>query len=482
MVGLGGGGEGGAGGGGGGGGSARAGGKGGEFGGGGGGGEEGNGGDGGLGGGGGGAGGTSFGVGTPDDSGGRGGFGGGGGGGTVNDPGGLGGTFGGEGRRTGGGGAALGGGIYVHEGGSLTFSGVYEFTGTFGVTPGVGGSSGVPATDGASGQAFGRMFYLRGGPSASATVTFDSTGGTRLIEGDDAIAGDGSFGTDGGGVLVIDGDNSGFTGTVRLSGNPGVLRVEHAQALGTATVIGHGGGLGASGAGGPITLANPIVLDRGLTIYTLQPLTLTGSITGFGWLEMKSPGQTLTLTNVYAASGPVFVNDGTLRVEQNALPGFGAGTDAVTVTSLGTLETTGVVEMNRPLIVNGGTVTVSGAGELRVNESLLAANAFTKNGTGTLTLNGSTAFGGTASLLLAGGVVQGQATAFPSSIVDGAIVGSAIRAGDDGDLRRQHHGRRKRAEDGAEHAVAHRPALLQRDDDCRPGHAASERSEHRVAE
>jgi fibronectin-binding autotransporter adhesin len=51
-----------------------------------------------------------------------------------------------------------------------------------------------------------------------------------------------------------------------------------------------------------------------------------------------------------------------------------------------------------------------------VNESLLAANAFTKNGTGTLTLNGSTAFGGTTSLLLAGGIVQGPATALPSSI------------------------------------------------------------------
>jgi hypothetical protein len=48
----------------------------------------------------------------------------------------------------------------------------------------------------------------------------------------------------------------------------------------------------------------------------------------------------------------VFVNDGTLRVEQDALLGFGAGTDAVTVTSPGTLETTGVVDMNRPLIVN----------------------------------------------------------------------------------------------------------------------------------
>ncbi len=74
----------------------------------------------------------------------------------------------------------------------------------------------------------------------------------------DAIAGDGGFGTAGDGVLLIDGDNSHFTGTVRLASNPGVLRVEYANAPCSATLHGHGGRLGASAAG-PIAPSNNTV-------------------------------------------------------------------------------------------------------------------------------------------------------------------------------------------------------------------------------
>ncbi len=398
---------GGAGGGGGGGGSRGVGGHGGEFGGGGGGGLDAGGGAGGLGGGGGGAG-----EGTV--AGGSGGFGGGGGGYGDNGGGaGFGGPFGGTGRRTGGGGGALGGGVYVHEGGTLTFGGDYAFAGTFGVTPGAGGTADDPADDGDSGQAFGKIFYLTGGSSTIA-VTFDTTGGTRPIAGDDAIAGDGSFGTAGGGsgVLLIDGDNSNFTGTVRLAANPGVLRVEHDRALGTATLHGDGGRLGASAAG-PIVLANAIVLDSGLIVDTVQSLTLSGAIGGAGWLEMNSPEQTLTLTGVNTLGGGVRINGGTLRVSDDSqLGGAGGG---VTINSGGTLDAAGVVDTIRPLIVNGGTIT--GAGELRVRGSLLAASTFTKNGPGTLSLEGSSAFGSSASLLLDRGRVQGQASTLPSSIV-----------------------------------------------------------------
>ena len=104
-------------------------------------------------------------------------------------------------------------------------------------------------------------------------------------------------------------------------------------------MTGQGGRLGASAAG-PIALANAIVLDSGLTIDTLQPLTLTGTITGSGWLEMNSPGQTLTLTNVNTASGGVFVNGGTLSVADDGQ--LGAASGGVTVNSGGTLEATGV--------------------------------------------------------------------------------------------------------------------------------------------
>ena len=342
--------------------------------------------------------------------GGHGGFGGGGGGARYDFPG-VGGAGAGQGRRTGGGGAALGGGVYVHEGGTLTFGGDYAFTGTFGLTPGAGGISDTPADDGDNGQAFGRIFYLTGGPSA-IPVTFDSTGGTRLIPGDEAIAGDGGFVTAGSGVLLIDGDNSNFIGTVRLAANPGVLRVEHEHALGGSMLTGQGGRLGA-GAAGPIALANAIVLDSGLTIDTLQPLTLSTTITGAGWLEMNSPGQTLTLTNVNTFSGGVFVNGGTLSVADDGQ--LGAASGSVTVNSGGTLEATGVVDTLRPLIVNGGAIT--GTGELRVRGSLLATNTFAKNGIGILSLNGLTAFGTSTSLSLNGGIVEGPASALPLAIV-----------------------------------------------------------------
>jgi autotransporter-associated beta strand protein len=401
------GGHGGDGGGGGGGGYGNRGGDGGEFGGGGGGGGSstaGTGGQGGLGAGGGGGG-------QPYAAGGNGGFGGGGGGRpqSASNPAGTGGTFGGNGGRGGGGGAALGGAIYVHTGGSLTIAGGYDFVGTFQVTPGPGGQAVAPADNGADGQARGRVFHLTGGTGA-IPITIDTSGGPHLIPGADAIAGDGGFVATGDDVLLIDGDNSNFTGTVLLKSNPGALRVGHDFALGSSALTVDSSRLGA-GAAGPVTLANPIAMTgTGLTIDTLQPLTLSGPLTGDGTLVINSAGQTVTLSGANTFIGDTIVNAGTLSIDSASRLGTPT---RLTVNPGATLNTTGLVDTSILIVLNNATIT----GGLTSRGTLISTGTLTKNGTGSLVLGGSAAFSNTHTLVLNGGSVQGSASTLPPVIV-----------------------------------------------------------------
>ncbi len=125
------------------------------------------------------------------------------------------------------------------------------------------------------------------------------------------------------------------------------------------------------------------------------------------------------------------------------------------VTSGGVLDATGTcVPLNRPIIVNGGTIT--GSGELRVRGSLVAASTFTKSGTGNSPVwKDWRRSAARRRSIFAGGIVQGEASALPHTIVIGAGGARAIRAGGTAGVSRgKHHRRRTRAEDRPRHADA----------------------------
>ena len=192
-------------------------------------------------------------------SGGAGGFGAGGGGGQNS---GIGGAFGGTGGAgdgaDGGGGAALGGAVFVRDGGSLIIEGG-GFAGSFDVTAGATGGTGGAT----GGQAQGTILFLHGSGTTTLSV---AAGQTRTLGGDDAIAGNGSLGKSGSGVLVIEDDQPNFLGNASVGG--GLLRVDGSM-VGAGVSVAGGGTLGGVGSTGDVSVAAGGTLSPGASAGTL---------------------------------------------------------------------------------------------------------------------------------------------------------------------------------------------------------------------
>ncbi|HEV3271036.1 MAG TPA: autotransporter domain-containing protein [Candidatus Methylacidiphilales bacterium] len=369
-------------------------------------------------------------------NGGAGGFGGGGSGRASGNQG-FGGVGGGQGspfvNAYGGGGAGLGGGLFVQNGGSVIVTGNSTISGNT-VTGGHG------ADGGGNGAAAGADIFMMTGssvtlaPGTGNTVTIGASGDTGADIADDSASslpsGQGyTAGTAAGAGLVL-GSSTNPNGTVYLYGNNTYAGGTTLQD-GVTLVVGSSQALG----GGVITMidptmvyangdnvANPIVLmgDTTLEVDNTDSATQSGVISqsGGSYGITKTGTGTLALTNANTYSGGTTISAGTLQAESNTA----LGTGAVTVSSGGSLQLNGGVNLANTITISG--TGAGGAGAIFSNDSLpnnqvsgnvtLTADASVNNVSSPylLLVSGTVALGANDLTLGGGGNVQlsGQVT------------------------------------------------------------------------
>jgi autotransporter-associated beta strand protein len=244
-----------------------------------------------------------------------------------------------------------------------------------------------------------------------ATLTTNGDNTSTTFSG--AMSGTGGLSKIGSGTLTLSGNNS-YQGGTAL--NAGTLAVGSSTALGTgALAFANGTTLQAAANG--LSLANAVTLNGTDTVDTqTNALTLSGVISGSGGLTKIGSG-TLTLSGS-SYSGATAVNVGTLQAgATNAFSSSSAFTVASGATlnlasfnqSIGSLAGAGNVTLGSATLTTGNnntSTTFSGA--------ISGSGGFTKIGSGTLTLSGSSSYSG-ATAVSAG-----------TLIVNGAIANSAV--------------------------------------------------------
>jgi fibronectin-binding autotransporter adhesin len=188
------------------------------------------------------------------------------------------------------------------------------------------------------------------------------------------------------GTLVLNGANT-FSGGTTL--NVGTIQVGTDTALGTNTLVMADSTTLQAGVDA-LTLANNITTN-GLGVVDTQAFgfTLNGVIGGAGSISKNGSG-TLVLNGANTYSGGSFINAGAVTVGNNTA----LGTSIVLMLNDTTL-TAGVDGLALANEFNIGNVTVATQGfGFTLNGPIGGAGLLTKTGSGTLTLNGSNAYGG----------------------------------------------------------------------------------------
>jgi len=353
--------------------------------------------------------------------------------------------------------------VVVGAGNTLLFSGpaggVQNISTAGNLTIGAPGNAGS-ITAGTTGA---HEFIITNG-SANSTLTINSVitnnaGGSPILN----ITGPGR--------TVFTGNNS-FTGTLNLNG--GTLEIQNNNALGTtagATIIAHGATLGLSGGittAEDITINGPGFGNSGVLRNISENNTLSGTITVSSGSRINSDAGTLAITGnfannsaqtltfggagdttlitpisinnaslikdgsgtltllasgIVAGSGAVFVNDGTLRYNANDAIGSGNLTVNGGTFDLSTFtDTVGAVTISSGSIIGSGTLT--GTSYTSSDGGIISANlgnnnaTLVKNGDGTLTLAGTSAYTGTTAiragvLHITGNLTGGTAISLP---------------------------------------------------------------------
>src|SRR6516164_4517392 len=218
---------------------------------------------------------------------------------------------------------ATGGGLIKIGTGTLTLSGLNNYTGPTAVNAGtlqagaVNAFSSVSAFTVASGatldlagfdQTIGSLAGAGAVTLGSATLTTNGDGSDTTFSG--TISGSGGLVKIGEGTLTLLGNNS-YTGGTPL--NEGTLAVGSNTALGTGTLT-LADGTTLQAAANRLALANAMQLLGNATVDTQSnTMTLSGSISGTGGLDKIGSG-TLTLTGASTYTGDTNVNEGVLNV------------------------------------------------------------------------------------------------------------------------------------------------------------------------
>jgi autotransporter-associated beta strand protein len=259
--------------------------------------------------------------------------------------------------------------------------------------------------------------------SNGAIGAIDTNGQTFTLSGliSDTTT-NGALAKTGAGTLVLTGTNS-YSGGTSVSG--GIVSLDNSNALGTGPI--QFAATSTLTAPNPISLANAITLADGITATIdtgSQSVALNGNIAGTGGSMTKVGTGTLVLggANTFGTtgSGAFNLNAGTVQLANPGAtaPGlvlnFGGGTldlnaNSVNATSLagtGTITDTGLGFGTSTLTVNQvGNTTFAGG----ITNGATQLVALTKSGAGTLTLTGTSNFGGAA--LVNGGLVRVEAGA-----------------------------------------------------------------------
>jgi|GEM_PF-1225550 len=307
-----------------------------------------------------------------------------------------------------------------------------------------------------------------GAVNLTGTRTVTANASTLTVGG--TITNTGSLVKAGAGTMTLTGANTYSGGTILSNG---ILVANNDTALGSGMLTMAGGTLSNSTGN---TLGNNINMLSNGTFNVATTLGLSGTITNSGGLTKTGAG-TLTLSGANSYAGDTTISAGALRV--NNASGLGATNAGTTVASGAALELSGDIAIGSESITISGTgissagairnisgnnsiagnitnavassirsdagtltlnaisrpaaggnvaLTLGGAGDIVVNGAIgnLGSQILTKDGTGTLSLNGNNAFARNFNLN-AGTVQLGSATALGATgygtiIADGATL------------------------------------------------------------
>jgi autotransporter-associated beta strand protein len=324
----------------------------------------------------------------------------------------------------------MGGAIFVMDGASIVISGFFTVDGNT-VAGGNGGSVfSFSSGPGASGSAFGSGIFLQGN---NATLTFDPGADTLQTVANDIADQTGSGGTranagsvgltkTGAGTLQLTGNNT-YSGTTTISA--GTLQVGNGEDRGSL-------GGGEVGIGTGATLA----FDRN------DVATVANTLSGGGSVAQIGSGTTV-LTGDNSYTGGTRIDSGTLQIGNGGTGGrLGAG----------------------EVVLNNGVLAFNhsnAAGPITVANTISGRGGLSKAGTSTLVLTGNNSYEG--DTVIDAGTLQ---------VGNGGTTGSLGTGG--GRQQRhtglqpqrchiggQHHQRQRQREQGRrQHAGAHRQQQL----------------------
>ncbi len=347
--------------------------------------------------------------------------------------------------------------------GTLALNGVNTYTGTTSVSAGVlsvqspaalgavGAASGTSIASGAAlevtngaGFEVGAEALTLNGDGIASHGALRSVAGNNIWDGAVMLASNTTIGVDansltllggigdaggtrsltkvGAGLLNLTGSAT-FTGATRI--NAGTLQIGASDRINDGSAITVAAGavfdvndfnetIGSLAGAGSVTLGHATggALTTGADNSST---TFSGVISGAGsFVKLGSGSLTLTGANTFA--GPFILQGGTVAV--NARAALGAGS---TFFNGGSLQSLNALTISTPatLQAGGGTVDTNGFATT-LSGAIDGAGAFTKIGTGTLSLSGVNSYAGNTTLS-AGTVQLGNAAAIPSGTGKGNV-------------------------------------------------------------
>ena len=244
---------------------------------------------------------------------------------------------------------------------------------------------------------------------ANSELTFDSPNVLHLAG---VITGSGNMIKNGPGALRLSG-NSNATGNFTL--NAGTLTLDTANSLSSGLLL----------VGGPATLntlfagslSNTVQLNAGLTVNSVNTLTLSGDISGAGSLTLGSGNLVLTGANNH--TGGTVLQVGSVHVGNNSA----LGTGTLTVNGPAGLTAASGVALGNTVVLNNTLNFGAGGGPLTLAGVISGAGGLSLAGAPGLTLNGANTFSGGFNLG-GGALVVGHNTALGSGAVTVSGAGS----------------------------------------------------------